>query len=350
MRYQLLGRSGLRVSQACLGTMTFGQDWGFGASKEDSRKIFDAYVAAGGNFLDTAINYTNGTSEAYLGEFLRGQRERFVLATKYTLSRRPDDPNGSGNHRKNMVQSVEHSLRQLGTDYIDLYWLHAWDFMTPVEEVMRGLDDLVRAGKILYIGISDTPAWIVSQANTMADLRGWSRFVALQIQYSLVERTPERELLPMAQAFDIAVTTWGILGSGALSGKYRKDAPKPAGSRLSDGPWGDAMLNDRNLAIAEAVHDVARELDRPPSQVAIAWVLAQHRKRSQIIPIVGARSESQLQDNLGAFSIELSEAQLARLEEVSQISLGFPHDFLPRVRGVIYGQTYDKIDSHPHRS
>jgi aryl-alcohol dehydrogenase-like predicted oxidoreductase len=349
MRYQLLGRSGLRVSQACLGAMTFGQDWGWGASKEDSRKVFDAFAAAGGNFIDTAINYTNGTSESYVGEFLRGQRERFVLATKYTLTRRPEDPNGGGNHRKNMVQSVEHSLRQLGTDYIDLYWLHAWDFMTPVEEVMRGLDDLVRAGKVLYIGISDTPAWIVSQANTMAELRGWSRFVALQIQYSLIERTPERDLLPMARAFDLAVTTWGVLGGGALSGTYRKGAPRPAGHRLSDSPWGEALLNDRNLAVAEVVHEVAEELDRPPSQVAIAWVLAQHRKRSQIIPLLGARSDTQLQDNLGAFEVELSDEQLAHLDEVSQIALGFPHDFLPRVRGVIYGQLYDQIDPHPHR-
>jgi aryl-alcohol dehydrogenase-like predicted oxidoreductase len=350
MRYQLLGRSGLRVSQACLGAMTFGQDWGWGASKEDSRKVFDAFAAAGGNFIDTAINYTNGTSESYVGEFLRGQRERFVLATKYTLTRRPDDPNAGGNHRKNMVQSVEHSLRQLGTDYIDLYWLHAWDFMTPVEEVMRGLDDLVRAGKVLYIGISDTPAWIVSQANTMADLRGWSRFVALQIQYSLIERTPERDLLPMATAFDLAVTAWGVLGGGALSGKYRKGTPNPAGHRLSEGPWGEALLSDRNLAIAEVVHGVASELDKTPSQVAIAWVLAQHRKRGQIIPIVGARSESQLQDNLGAFALALSDAQLARLDEASRVAPGFPHDFLPRVRGAIYGQTYDLIDTHPHRS
>jgi aryl-alcohol dehydrogenase-like predicted oxidoreductase len=349
MRYQLLGRSGLRVSQACLGTMTFGDDWGWGASKDESRKVFDAFVAAGGNFIDTAINYTNGTSESFVGEFVRGQRERFVVATKYTLSRRPDDPNGSGNHRKNMVQSVEHSLRTLGVDYIDLYWLHAWDFMTPVDEVMRGLDDLVRAGKVLYIGISDTPAWIVSQANTMADLRGWSRFVGLQIQYSLVERTPERDLLPMAKAFDMAVTAWGLLGGGALTGKYRKDQPKPAGTRFSQGPWGDAMLNEHNLTIAGVVHEVAQEIDRTPSQVAIAWVLAQHRKRGQIIPILGARSEAQLQDNLGALAIELSDAQLARLDEASAITLGFPHDFLPRARGVIYGQTYDSIDAHQHR-
>lgn len=350
MRYQLLGRSGLRVSQACLGTLTFGEDWGWGAPKEVSRKIFDAYVAAGGNFIDTAITYNNGTSESYVGEFLRGQRERFVVATKYAMSWRHDDPNGSGNHRKNMVQSVEHSLRQLGTDYIDLYWMHAWDFMTPVDEVMRALDDLVRAGKVLYIGISNAPAWIISQANTMAELRGWSRFVALQIEYSLVERTPERDLLPMAAAFDIAVTPWGVVGGGMLSGKYRKGEPSPAGTRLTDAAWGQTFLTDRNLVIAEVVQAVAAEIDRPPSQVAIAWVLAQHRKRSQIIPILGARSESQLQDNLGALAVELSDAQLARLDEVSQITLGYPHDFFPRARNAIYGPFYDQIDRHPHRS
>ncbi|MDP4163375.1 MAG: aldo/keto reductase, partial [Bacillota bacterium] len=208
MKYKLLGKSGLRVSELALGTMTFGEDWGFGASKEESQKIFNAFVEAGGNFIDTAVNYTNGTSEKYVGEFIREQREQFVLATKYTLNTRPNDPNGGGNHRKNLVQSVEKSLKQLQTDYIDLLWLHAWDFMTPVEEVMRALDDLVRAGKILYVGISDTPAWIVSQANTLASLRGWTPFIGLQVEYNLLQRTPERDLLPMARALDIGVTAW----------------------------------------------------------------------------------------------------------------------------------------------
>lgn len=349
MRYQLLGRSGLRVSQLCLGTMTFGEDWGFGASKEESRKVFDTFVGAGGNFIDTAINYTNGSSEAIVGELVRGQRERLVLATKYTLSMRPDDPNGGGNHRKNMVQSVEHSLRTLGTDYIDLYWLHAWDFMTPVDEVMRGLDDLVRAGKVLYIGVSDTPAWIVSQANTLAELRGWTRFVGLQIQYGLSERTVERDLLPMAKAFDMAVTAWGILGGGVLTGKYQKGRPTSKGDRLAEGAWGEALRSERNLAIAEVVESVAKELDKTPSQVAIAWVMAQHRRRGQIIPIVGARKLSQLEDNLGALTVELTDEHLARLDEVSKVPLGFPHDFLPSARGFIYGQVFDRIDSHPHR-
>ena len=192
MRYKLLGRSGLRVSELCLGTMTFGEEWGWGASKQESKRIFDAFVAAGGNFIDTANRYTDGTSERYVGEFVAAERERFVVATKYTIYMRKGDPNSAGNHRKNMMQSLEASLRRLNTPYVDLYWVHAWDFMTPEEEVLRALDDMVRQGKVLYIGISDTPAWIVSRMNAIADLRGWSAFTALQIEYSLIQRTVER--------------------------------------------------------------------------------------------------------------------------------------------------------------
>ena len=231
MRYKLLGRSGLRVSELALGTMTFGPDWGWGASKEESRRIFDAYADAGGNFIDTANRYTNGTAERYVGEFIAADRSHFVVATKYSLFTRRGDPNASGNSLKNMVQALEESLKRLAVDYVDLYYVHAWDFMTPVEEVMRGLDDLVRAGKVLYVGISDTPAWVVSQANTLADLRGWSRFVALQIRYSLLDRAVERDLLPMARAFDLAVTPWSVLGAGVLSGKYTagpESPPRPA--------------------------------------------------------------------------------------------------------------------------
>ena len=212
----LLGRSGLRVSELALGTMTFGEEWGWGASKADSQKVFDAYAEAGGNFVDTANRYTEGTSEKFVGEFIHSDREHFVLATKYTLKMRDGDPNFSGNHRKNLVQSVNASLKRLNTDYIDLLWVHAWDFLTPVEEVMRGLDDLVRQGTVLYVGVSDTPAWIVAQANTLADLRGWTRFVGLQIQYSLVERTPERDLLPMARAFG-RIPCKGLLILGCLA-------------------------------------------------------------------------------------------------------------------------------------
>ncbi|MGL5880379.1 MAG: aldo/keto reductase, partial [Xenococcaceae cyanobacterium] len=219
MRYKLLGNSGLRVSELCLGTMTFGEDWGWGGSYEESRKMFDAFAAAGGNFLDTANLYTNGTSEKYVGEFVAGDRHKWVIATKYSLNTGNGEINAGGNHRKNMVQAVEASLQRLNMEYIDLLWLHAWDFTTPVEEVMRSFDDLVRMGKVLYIGVSDTPAWIISQANTLANLRGWTPFIGLQIEYSLKERTPERDLLPMAQALGIGVTAWSPLGAGVLTGK-----------------------------------------------------------------------------------------------------------------------------------
>jgi aryl-alcohol dehydrogenase-like predicted oxidoreductase len=337
MRYKLLGRSGLRVSELCLGTMTFGEEWGWGASREESRRVFDAYVAAGGNFIDTANRYTEGSSERFVGEFVRAERERFVVATKYTLFMRKGDPNAAGNQRKNLVQSLDASLKRLGLDYVDLYWVHAWDFLTPVEEVMRGLDDLVRAGKLLYVGISDTPAWVVSRANTLAELRGWSPFVALQIQYSLVERTPERELLPMARALDLAVTPWGILGSGVLSGKY--NAPGGEGRASRNGP-----VDERRLRLAAAVTAVARELGRTPAQVAIAWLRAQP---GVIVPILGARTAEQLADNLGALDVRLGEEHLGRLDAASAIEPGFPHDFLsrPAIRELVYGGTFDAIDA-----
>ena len=280
MRYKLFGKSGLRVSELALGTMTFGEDWGWGASREESRKIFDAFAEAGGNFIDTANRYTNGTSEKFVGEFIASERGHFVLATKYSLFTRHGDPNAAGNQRKNMVQSLEASLKRLNTDYIDVYWVHAWDFMTPVEEVMRALDDMVRAGKILYVGISDTPAWIVSRANMLAELRGWTPFVGLQIRYSLLDRAVERDLLPMARTLDIAVTPWGALGTGILSGKYNREG---GSGRVST--WGP--IDPKKLAIAEEVIKIADEIGRTPSQVALNWV---RQQPGVIIPIVGAKT------------------------------------------------------------
>ncbi len=344
MRYKLLGKSGLRVSELCLGTMTFGEEWGWGADKEESRKMFDAFSQAGGNFLDTANLYTNGTSEKFLGEFIASDREHFVLATKYTMNVRSTDPNAGGNHRKDMVQSLNASLKRLNTEYIDLYWVHAWDFMTPVEEVMRALDDLVRAGKIFYIGVSDTPAWVVSQANTLAELKGWTSFVGLQIQYSLVERTPERDLMPMAKALDLAVTPWGILGSGVLTGKFKNLKDRPAGTRLTDSPWGEVFITERNIKIAEEVNKVAGETGYTPSQVAIAWLRQQ--SWGVIVPILGTRKLSQLQDNLGCLNLTLTTDQLARLDNVSRIDLGFPHDFLERGKKFVFGETFPFIDNH----
>jgi len=346
MRYKLLGKSGLRVSELCLGTMTFGEELGWGASKDESKKIYDRFLEAGGNFIDTANLYTKGTSEKYVGEFIAPERERIVLATKYTMTMQKGDPNAGGNHRKNMVQTLEASLKRLKTDYIDLYWLHAWDFMTPVEEVMRALDDMVCAGKILYIGISDTPAWIVAQANTLAELRGWTRFVALQIEYSLVQRTPERDLLPMARAFDMAVTPWAVLGGGVLSGKYNKNKQKESASKTSRlNLQKSKRLNDRNFAIADKVQEVAQEIGCTASQVAINWA---RRQKGLIIPILGARTESQIKDNLGCLEFELTEEQVQRLDKVSVIESGFPHDFLASdvIQEILYGGVRHLIDNH----
>ncbi|MFO8173453.1 MAG: aldo/keto reductase [Longimicrobiales bacterium] len=340
MRYKLLGRSGLRVSELGLGTMTFGEDWGWGASREESRRIFEAYADAGGNFIDTANRYTDGTSERFVGEFVAPDREHFVVATKYTLFNREGDPNAAGNHRKNMVQSLEASLKRLGTDYVDLLWLHAWDFMTPVDEVMRGLDDLVRAGKVLYLGISDTPAWVVSQANTLADLRGWSPFVALQIEYSLIQRTPERELLPMARSLDLAVTPWGILGSGALTGKYNRAQP-PKEGRVKEGRGQDPEV----LEVGAEVVSVAEEVGCTPTQVAVSWL---RHQPGLLIPLLGARTLDQLQDNLKVLDVTLSPQHLERLDESTRVDLGFPHEFLARehIRNLTHAGCWEKIDNH----
>jgi len=342
MRYKLLGRTGLRVSELCLGAMIFGdRRGGWGASKDEAARIVARFADAGGNFVDTANAYAGGESERIVGELVAGERERWVLSTKYTLSMRPDDPNGGGAHRKSLVQSLEASLRRLGTDYLDLYWVHIWDVFTPVEEVVRGLDDVVRAGKVLYVGISDTPAWIVAQAVTLADLRGWSRFAGLQVPYSLVERSVERELLPMAQALELTVTAWSPLGGGLLTGRYGSNRERPEDTRVA--ALGQSSLTDRNLAIADAVNAVAAERGVSSAQVAIAWVRAQ-QARAVIVPMLGARRCQQLQDNLGALELELTAAELARLEEVSHIQLGFPHDF--GADRLAYGTTRPLIDNH----
>lgn len=336
MHYKLLGRSGLRVSELCLGTMTFGEDWGWGASKEESRKMFDAFGETGGNFIDTANNYTNGTSEKFVGEFIASDRDHFVVATKYTLSERPEDPNFGGNHRKNMFRSIEGSLKRLNTDHIDLLWLHMWDGITPVEEVMRALDDLVRAGKVLYVGISDTPAWVVSQANAIAELRGWSRFVAYQGEYSLASRAPERDIMPMTHALDMAFTPWGILEGGEMTGKYNAPSEEPKRSK-------DTSPRIKSLA-AELI-SLAEEIGHTPSQIAINWV---RQQPYLVVPILGARSEKHLRDNMGCLDFELTPEQIKRLSDASPIDLGFPHSFLgsDHVRGLIFGKTFAQIDNH----
>ncbi|CAM4280895.1 aldo/keto reductase [Nocardia ninae] len=339
--YRLLGRSGLRVSPLSLGTMTFGADWGWGADKDEARKIFDTYLDRGGNFIDTASQYTNGTSEQLLGEFTADNRESLVLATKYTMLRRPGDPNSGGNHRKSMFASVEASLRKLNTDYIDLLYLHAWDFMTPVDEILRGMDDLVRSGKVLYVGISDAPAWQVARMQTIADLRGWSPLIALQIEYSLIERTVERDLIPMARELGLGVIPWSPLGSGVLTGKYTREDLDHRSEGSVEGTRknvaaAQGALTERSLSNADVVKDVATELGKTPAQVALAWTL---RNPGVTSPIIGARTAAQLEDNLGALDVEFDPAQLARLERASAIELGFPHDMLarPMTRGVVSG-------------
>jgi aryl-alcohol dehydrogenase-like predicted oxidoreductase len=344
MRYKLLGKSGLRVSELCLGTMTFGEDWGWGASLDECKTIYQAFREAGGNFIDTANIYTNGTSEKYVGELIASEREAIVVATKYSNGIPSSDPNGAGNHRKRMVQSVEASLKRLNTDYIDLLWVHSWDFTTPPEEVMRSFDDLVRAGKVLYIGISDAPAWVVAQCNTIADLRGWTPFIGLQIEYSLLQRTVERELLPMARSLDIGITAWSPLANGWLTGKYTKNDGGNESKRLdNEGMSNFVQQNDRNHAIARAVDEVAAQVDCSSAQVALSWLLHQGA-----IPIVGARKAAQVKDNLDCVSVKLSDKQLAQLDQVSQIELGFPHDFFNQEmpQSFIFGGQFEAIENH----
>lgn len=361
MRYKLLGKSGLRVSELCLGTMTFGQDWGSflrGAPKEESKNIFNLFVNAGGNFIDTANVYQNGTSEKYVGEFISNDRNRFVVGTKYTISTNHDDPNAGGSHRKNLFQSIDASLKRLNTSYVDILWVHIWDYLTPIEELMRSLDDVIRSGKVLYIGISDTPAWIVSQANTMSQLRGWSSFIGLQIQYSLIERTAEREYLPMSRNLDIGITSWSPLGGGVLSGKYSKEKKKEEEENSNelkrlddDNPLASAFLNERNLIIARVVQEIGKEIDKTPSQIALNWIRQQQHQQNQkasIIPIIGARTQKHIKDNLGCLDFELTKDQLKRLDEQSKIELGFPHNIIHSelMKNFIYGNSYSLIDNH----
>jgi aryl-alcohol dehydrogenase-like predicted oxidoreductase len=333
MRFRLLGNSGLRVSELALGTMTFGDDWGWGADAATSRRIFDRYAEAGGNFIDTANNYTDGTSERLVGEFIASERERWVVSTKYSLTIDGRDPNAGGNHRKSLVRSLEQSLRRLETDYVDLLWLHMHDALTPVEEAVRALDDQVRLGRVLYVGISDSPAWIVARSNTLAELRGWTPFVALQVPYSVAGRDAERELVPAAAGLGLALTPWGVLQAGVLSGKPRDQLR-----------WPEDADSERAQRAAAAVRAVADDHGATPAQVAIAWLL--HRPSPPtIVPIIGARREEQLAENLGALDVRLEPDELARLDEAAPPQLGFPRSFLESegVRELIYGQTFPLI-------
>lgn len=339
MKFQLLGRSAMRVSELALGTMTFGEKWGWGASPEESRRMLDLYLDRGGNFVDTASNYTEGESEEFLGELLGDRRDRVVLATKYTLTSRRDDPNAGGNHRKSMVQTVERSLRRMRTDRIDLLWMHMWDGITPIEEVMRALDDLVAAGKVLAVGISDTPAWVISRAFAIAELRGWTVPSAIQLPYSVASRDPERELLPMASKLGLAVTAWGLLNGGTLTGKYRKTDGEPR-------RYGDESPSERSNRVAGVIKQIADSCEATPAQVSIAWALAR-RPDVNLIPILGARTGKQLDENLGALNVNLSAEMLQQLDDASGFQVGFPRSFLGAedVVELIFGKTRDLIQA-----
>jgi aryl-alcohol dehydrogenase-like predicted oxidoreductase len=298
--------------------------------------MFEAYAEAGGNIIDTAVNYTDGASERIVGELIASQRQHFVVATKYTLSTDPSDPNASGNHRKNLVRSLERSLRQLGTDHIDLYWAHIWGSRTPIEETMRALDDAVRAGKILYVGFSDAPAWVVSRANTLALWRGWSPMVALQLQYNLVQRGVERELLPLAREDQMSVAAWSPLAGGLLSGKFASGAA-PTGTRV------DARsISERELVIASSVAEVAFDLGVSSSRVALAWTRAHY---PNVHPIIGARRLDQLEDNLGALDVSLDDGALRELDRASAIDLGFPYDFIEETASFVCGEVGQLVDN-----
>ena len=321
MKHVIFGPSGLRVSELCLGAITFGDSRSFGTSPEESRAMLRAFADAGGTFIDSAHLYAGGESERLIGEFVRDNRDGFVISTKYTPAR-TGGVQSAGNGRKNMMRCVEESLRRLGTDHIDVYWLHARDGITPWDEIMRGFDDLVRAGKVLYVGVSDTPAWEIARANMLAELRGWTSFIGIQIEYSLVERTPERELLPMARTLGLGVTSWAPLAAGALTGKYGTSGTGDEPTRLST-----SSIPPRTLQIAREVAAVAIELGTSPSRVALAW-LRQQTRFGRVVPIVGARTAAQLEDNLQSVGLTLESEHWDRLDSATRIDLGFPHAFL----------------------
>jgi aryl-alcohol dehydrogenase-like predicted oxidoreductase len=339
MRYRILGRSGIRVSELALGSMTFGDDWGWGASPETSARILELYAEAGGNFIDTANAYTGGRSETIIGSALKGRRDRFVLGTKFSLQTRPGDLNTAGNHRKNLVTSLEASLRRLDTDYIDLLWVHARDTLTPLPELMRALDDQVRAGKVLHVGVSDWPAWEIAQANTLAELRGWSPFVGVQMRYNLLSRSPESELMPMAQAHDLAVLAWGPLAEGRLTGKYLDGGE----GRLTRGGWD--FSGDTQDHIVREVVAIAEAGGWAPAQVAFAWLRS---RPGTVIPLLGATSEKQLAGNLASLDVTIDADALRRLDEISAPDLGFPHDVMggEDMIGLTYGDQWHQVSDH----
>jgi aryl-alcohol dehydrogenase-like predicted oxidoreductase len=333
--YVTLGRSGLRVSPFCLGTMTFGEDLGWGTSVEESQRILDRYIELGGNFLDTANFYTKSHSEKIIGDHVGSvpsRRERLVIATKFSGNLYPGDPNGGGSGRKSIIAACEQSLRRLRTDYIDLYWLHNWDIHTPMEETMAALESLVQAGKVRYVGVSDTPAWKIVEANMLARFRGWSAFIGLQIEYSLLERSVEQELVPMALEFGLGITPWSPLKSGALSGKYTR---KNAGQLKADrGVFIDSVLNEKTYALVDELEATAAAHSSTPARIALAWVQGRPGVTSTII---GARRLAQLEDNVKALDVTLTPEERARLDGLTQPKFGFPQSMQPVFPAIHHG-------------
>ena len=336
MKYHLLGKSGLRVSELCLGTMTFGEDWGWGSTVAESEAIIGRFLERGGNFIDTANGYTKGHSEAIIGEYFArvGNRDRAVIATKFSTNLYLGDPNGGGAGRKTIVESCEQSLRRLKTDYIDLYWMHFWDPNTPIDETMRALDDLVRAGKVRYIGVSDTPAWKVTQGQLLAQFHGWSPFVGLQIEYSLIERTVEGELVPMARELGLGITPWSPLRGGVLSGKYTR--ANAAEVKPDRGDRVKAFLTERNLTIIDELARIASAHGTTAAAVALAWVQGKPGVASTII---GVRRLDQLEQNLSALDVTLRDADVAALSAASEPALNFPAPFFRMIPMFAQGGT-----------
>lgn len=345
MKYKLLGNSGLRVSELVLGTMTLSVDnpWDWGVERETSLDILETYADAGGNFIDTACNYTDGQSEEVIGEFIAHDRDSYVVATKYTLHHHghPDDPNYGGNHRKNLLRTVDESLERLGTDYIDLLYLHAWDYTTPIQEIMSTLDSLVAKRTVDYIAISDTPAWVVARANQLAKERGWTPFIAYQFPYNIERRAPEREVMPYCRYNDVAMVTWSVLGAGLYTGKYTR-------GENASGRMADADFDDEALEVPRLIDEIANDLGVTSGQVTIAWTKAQDQ---QLFPIVGATTPAHVSEAIEAVDVDLEQETIEQLDEAVGFDHGFPQSFTgsDNVRNLIHGETAHQLENHRFR-
>lgn len=344
MKYQIFGqKSGLRVSTLALGTGNFGNRWGFGATKEESKLVFERYAEAGGNFIDTADGYQLGQSEQFLGDFLSSERDNFVLATKYSMG--SQHMQTSGNSRKTMMRAVEQSLKRLNTDRLDLYWVHLSDGQTPVEEIVRGLDDLVRDGKILYAGFSNFPAWRIANASLLADLRGWAPIVGIQVEYNLIERTADRELLPMAEALGLGVAYWSPLAGGTLTGKYRAKETDPTSRlELAKGVLIRQEKGDRETAVIDLLGEIAKETDKRMIDVALAWVRQHDLSGLSPVTVIGPKNITQLEDNLASLELTLTPGQIKRLDDISAVDLGYPHGIISSSQNKMFGRAAAGIE------